>query len=110
VRAALRGAQPPVLLDFGGGAAVPDGARLSEADPLSPTDMTRLAADLPAADGRPLTAIIMGRGPFDWSGVNAVRQLARAGVRNVAWYRGGEEAWAAAAVPAGAGASDRRPQ
>jgi rhodanese-related sulfurtransferase len=70
--------------------------------------MAALAHDLTAgertpADGKP-HVVVMGQGPFDWTSANCARALAAAGVEGVAWFRGGEEAWAAAGMPA----EDRR--
>jgi TolB-like protein len=105
VAASLHGAIPPKLIDFGFGAAVPAGAALSEADPLAQTDMDKLAAGIANQPGNGSSSVIvMGQGPFDWEGVNAAKALAARGVTKLAWYRGGEEAWAKAGMPA----QDRR--
>lgn len=39
--------------------------------------------------------VVMGTGPYDWYAYNAVLTLISIGYRNVWWYRGGEESWAA---------------
>jgi len=102
----LHGAQPPRVIDFGSAAAVPAGAEASDADPLSTQDMEKLAQEIkskhPLASGADGTIqlVIMGRGPFDWAGINGARQLQRHGVAGIAWYRGGEEAWVHAGQPA----------
>jgi hypothetical protein len=84
---------------------VPAGAALSEADPLVQTDMDKLAAGIANQPGTGSSSVIvMGQGPFDWEGVNAAKALAARGVTKLAWYRGGEEAWAKAGMPA----QDRR--
>ena len=104
--ALLHGAQPPRVIDFGSAAAVPAGAEASDADPLSTQDMEKLAQEIkskhPLASGADGTIqlVIMGRGPFDWAGINGARQLQRHGVAGIAWYRGGEEAWVHAGQPA----------
>jgi TolB-like protein/DNA-binding winged helix-turn-helix (wHTH) protein/Tfp pilus assembly protein PilF len=97
--AALQRPDPPAVIDFGFGAAVPPSAQLSAADPLSANDMAALARQLGSFRG----VVVMGQGPFDWSSVNAARALADEGIR-VTWFRGGEEAWAKAGLPA----ADRR--
>jgi TolB-like protein/DNA-binding winged helix-turn-helix (wHTH) protein len=99
---ALRGKQPPRVVDVGLGAAVPKGAIMTTADPASPQDMAELRKQL-SAGGAP-QIVVMGQGPFDWAGVNCARALAQAGVPGVIWFRGGEEAWAEAGGPA----EDRR--
>jgi rhodanese-related sulfurtransferase len=42
----------------------------------------------------------MSDGVYGWRSYNAVLQLQAAGVPNLVWYRGGEEAWAKAGLPA----------
>jgi TolB-like protein/DNA-binding winged helix-turn-helix (wHTH) protein len=109
--AALQGDAAPRVVDLGLGAAVPKGATLSSADPLAAHDMAALAqqlmqgraAEAAGAGGRP-NIVVMGQGPFDWTSANCARALVEAGVPGVAWFRGGEEAWAAAGKPA----EDRR--
>ena len=104
--ALLRGPQPPHVIDLGSAAAVPVGAEASDADPLSAQDMEKLAQQIkgkqPPAGGAggAIHVVIMGRGPFDWAGINGARQLQRDGVADIAWYRGGEEAWVHAGQPA----------
>jgi TolB-like protein/DNA-binding winged helix-turn-helix (wHTH) protein len=106
---ALRQAVAPRVIDLGLGAAVPKGALLSGADPLLPADMAALAHQLTAGDPIPADGrthfVIMGQGPFDWTSANCARALAALGLPGVAWFRGGEEAWAAAGLMA---AEDRR--
>jgi TolB-like protein/DNA-binding winged helix-turn-helix (wHTH) protein len=80
------------VVDFGVGAAVPDSAQLSDLDPGSATDMATLRQT-----GRPVVA--MGSGALDPRGCQAARLLAGLG-QPVFWYRGGEEAWAQAGMPA----------
>ena len=98
--AALQQPNPPAVIDFGFGAAVPPGAVMSASDPLAAGDMAALARQQGAAHG----VVVMGQGPFDWIAVNAARALAEEGL-HVTWFRGGEEAWAKSGLPA----QDRRP-
>jgi TolB-like protein/DNA-binding winged helix-turn-helix (wHTH) protein len=102
----LHGTNPPRIIDFAAFAAVPPTAELSSADPRSSQDMAQLAASigssLPDAS-RPIRIVVMGRGPCDWAPINAARRLGQPGI---AWYRGGEEAWAHTQEPA----LDRRVQ
>jgi 3-mercaptopyruvate sulfurtransferase SseA len=58
----------------------------------------------PTAGGTAPQVVVMGRGPFDWRPLDAAIALQAAGVPGVAWFRGGEDAWAAAGSPA----DDRR--
>jgi DNA-binding winged helix-turn-helix (wHTH) protein/TolB-like protein len=48
----------------------------------------------------PLPVIIMDTGPFGCAGYLAASHLLSEHVSNVAWYRGGEESWAHAGMPA----------
>jgi TolB-like protein/DNA-binding winged helix-turn-helix (wHTH) protein/Flp pilus assembly protein TadD len=96
--AALMRSAKPLTVDFGVGAAVPQGAQLSTLDTASATDMATLAK---AAAGAVI--VTMGTGIRDADGCRAALRLADAGA-SVLWFRGGEEAWAHAGLPA----SDRR--
>jgi TolB-like protein/DNA-binding winged helix-turn-helix (wHTH) protein/Tfp pilus assembly protein PilF len=99
--AKLQAPSPPRVVDFGFGAAMPANAQLETADPGSAGEMAALARQL--GGGREV--VVMGQGPLDWTGVSAARSLAGDGLR-VSWFRGGEEAWAKAGLPA----VDRRPR
>lgn len=95
------GPAPPVVIDVGDGRAVPPGAiLLADVDaklwPASAGEVARTAA----RDGM----VFMGTGSFGIGSYNAAVQFVALGYRKVYWYRGGEEAWAAAAMPA----EDRR--
>jgi adenylate cyclase len=96
---ALMKSAKPLIADFGVGAALPEGAVLSPLDPQSEPDMAQLSAPVPP--GTPIVA--MGSSMLDPRGCQAASRLSGHG-RTVFWYRGGEEAWAAAGLPA----SDRR--
>ena len=98
---AIRDGATPIL-DFGVGAAVPPHGQLSALDPASVTDMTQLLADnRPGPSG---SIIVMASSALDPRGCQAAIRLAdaarthpgKAGAARVLWYRGGEEAWAAA--------------
>jgi TolB-like protein/DNA-binding winged helix-turn-helix (wHTH) protein/Tfp pilus assembly protein PilF len=91
--AMLKGGKP-VVADFGVGAAVPPGVGLSPLDPQSGPDMAKLSA---MAAGGPI--VTMGSSMLDPRGCQAASLLAGRG-RTVFWYRGGEEAWAAAGLNA----------
>jgi rhodanese-related sulfurtransferase len=67
-------------------------------DPLSMEVVRHFVRDMPGPAGRPV--IVFGDGPFGWRSYNAALQLKAAGVANVIWYRGGEEAWTASGLPA----------
>ena len=111
--AALQTSPPPRVVDFGNGAAAPHQALLLDTDPNSPDAMATLIRTLaqatPGSQGTPadpkgVQVVVMGRGPFDWRALDAAMALQAAGVQGVAWFRGGEDAWAAAGSPA----EDRR--
>jgi rhodanese-related sulfurtransferase len=44
--------------------------------------------------------VVLGNGIFGWSSYDAAQHFVASGYRTVLWYRGGEEAWAAARLPA----------
>jgi DNA-binding winged helix-turn-helix (wHTH) protein/TolB-like protein/Tfp pilus assembly protein PilF len=81
------------LVDFGVGAAVPEGAQLSLLNPASPSDMAGLGARLRSEAAGAIVA--MGSGSHDPRGCQAAALLSRAATP-VFWYSGGEEAWAKA--------------
>ena len=92
----------PVVLDVGCGAAAIEGAiRQREDTFLTPDAQARLKAGVAAHTGgdldRPVVA--MGSGAYGWGSYNAALALHELGYRHVFWYRGGEEAWAAAGMP-----------
>ena len=95
--AQLKAGDGPALLDFGVGAALPPGARRITLDPADTAAMAALATTLRKA-GRP--AAVMGTGPLDWRSYDAAVALAAQPGLSVAWYRGGEEAWAEAGLAA----------
>ena len=93
--AAMMRTDKPRVVDFGVGAALPDGAQLSYLDTASPADMENLA--------KGGTIVTMASGIRDADGCRAALSLAALGAV-VLWFRGGEEAWAQAGLPA----TDRR--
>ncbi len=98
--------KPPLVVDVGSGAAVVPGA--SWVKESFPTDegQAHLKTEVERAAGgdMDLPIVVMGNGIYDWNACNATLTLIGFGYRNVFWYRGGEEAWAAA----GMAADDRR--
>jgi TolB-like protein/DNA-binding winged helix-turn-helix (wHTH) protein/rhodanese-related sulfurtransferase len=88
----------PLLIDVGSGSALPAGAVLAVFDPLSADATQHFAARLPPHAGR--AVVVLGDGVYGWRSYNAVLQLHAAGVTNLIWYRGGEEAWSRAGLPA----------
>jgi len=92
----------PIVLDVGCGAAVISGASRVRDDTFLTSEMrTRLKTELEARTSgdfsRPI--VVMGSGPYGWSSYNAALAVAQLGYRDILWYRGGEEAWAAAGMP-----------
>jgi TolB-like protein/DNA-binding winged helix-turn-helix (wHTH) protein/Tfp pilus assembly protein PilF len=95
------------LLDFGRGAAVPPRAQLIEAPPSSASAIQAAVPGLDdalrqaVASGGKVSIIVMGTGPCDWSAWQAAQTLSsQTPGADVAWYRGGEEAWAASGLNA----------
>jgi tetratricopeptide (TPR) repeat protein len=89
---------PLLIIDMGIGAVRPIGAVAGIFDPLSTESCKRFVATLPPLAGRQV--VVMSDGVYGWRSYNAVLQLQAAGVPNLVWYRGGEEAWAKAGLPA----------
>ena len=89
---------PPLLIDMGDGTVRPPGAIAGNFDPMSAASAKHFAASLPPHAGRPV--VVLGDGVYGWRAYNGVLQLRAAGVANLLWYRGGEEAWAKAGLPA----------
>ena len=89
-----------VLIDMGTGMARPEGALAGDFDPLS-AESTRkwLQANAAALKSGP-PIVVFGDGASGWRAYNGVLQLRQAGVAGLIWYRGGEEAWAKAGLPA----------
>jgi adenylate cyclase len=66
-------------------------------DDMQP-EFARLLAKLTDGDKtRPI--VTLGVSAYHWPGYNLARRAAALGYRNVFWYRGGRDAWAAAGLP-----------
>ncbi|HEX4504696.1 MAG TPA: rhodanese-like domain-containing protein, partial [Alphaproteobacteria bacterium] len=103
---ALRKGAPPIVIDVGSGAAVIPGASwINDTFPSADgqTDLEKEILRLSNGD-RARRIVVMGNSVFDWNGYNATLAVLSLGFSNVSWYRGGEEAWAAAGLKA----DDRR--
>jgi adenylate cyclase len=62
------------------------------------SEFDRLLAKLTGGDKtRPIVTLALNA--YSWPGYNLVRRAAALGYRNVFWYRGGRDAWAAAGLP-----------
>jgi hypothetical protein len=106
LRQMMVAAPAPILLDVAGGVAAPAGATIV-AD--IPTDFNKTALTPAALDDRlktdpPARIVVMSSGPFGVDSYNLARHLIATTTAKLYWYRGGEEAWAAA----GLAADDRR--
>ncbi len=102
----LRKEPQPILIDVGCGAAVIPGASwVNDTFPSSDgqADLEKEILRLSNGD-RARQIVVMGSSVFDWNGYNAALAVVALGYRNVIWYRGGEESWAAANLKA----DDRR--
>ncbi|WP_158921433.1 winged helix-turn-helix domain-containing protein [Acidisphaera sp. S103] len=61
-------------------------------------EFARLLAKLTGGDKtRPIVTLALNA--YQWPGYNLARRAAALGYRNVLWYRGGRDAWAAAGLP-----------
>jgi hypothetical protein len=99
LRALLARTPPPLVLDAGKGMAVIPGAiLLSERG--SALDAPPVAARLKAA----YAIVVMDTGCSGVDGYNTALDLVARHAARIYWFRGGEEAWAAAGLPA----EDRR--
>jgi TolB-like protein/rhodanese-related sulfurtransferase len=103
----LLGANPaPLVIDVGCGAAVIPGALwINETFP-SEAGSAALSREIERVKGaaRDQPVVVTGCGAFGWDSYNAALELIKLGYRDVIWYRGGEEAWAASGLKA----EDRR--
>jgi TolB-like protein/DNA-binding winged helix-turn-helix (wHTH) protein/rhodanese-related sulfurtransferase len=95
-----------VVLDVGRGAAVMPGASW-EPSPLA-RDTVAVQRLIDRAGRQPafrvVPILVVGTGAYGRDGYNTCLRLIAAGLRHVAWLRGGEEAWAQAGLPS----TDRR--
>ena len=96
----------PIVIDVGCGAAVIPGASwIDDTFPSADGQADLEKEILRRSNGdRARPVVVMGSSVFDWNGYNAALAVLSLGYRNVSWYRGGEEAWAAAGLKA----DDRR--
>ncbi len=95
-----------LLLDLGRGAADPPNAIFYE-EGLTPESAAEFAIRVVSAralQNWDVPIALMGDGMYGCAAYQAATKLVAKGYRNVAWYRGGEEAWAAASMPS----TDRR--
>lgn len=102
------GPENPLIIDLGRGMAAIDQAQWR-----NPTDADQSAAeyavdvaDQQSQSNRDRLIVTAGDGPTGCAAFQAADALSAHGYRNVAWYRGGEEAWAVAGQPS----DDRRTQ
>jgi TolB-like protein/DNA-binding winged helix-turn-helix (wHTH) protein/Flp pilus assembly protein TadD/rhodanese-related sulfurtransferase len=89
-----------VLIDMGTGMARPIGALAGDFDPLSAESTRKWLRANAASLKTGLPIVVFGDGAFGWRAYNGVLQLRQAGMTGLIWYRGGEEAWAKAGLPA----------
>jgi DNA-binding winged helix-turn-helix (wHTH) protein/TolB-like protein len=98
----------PVVIDLGVGSASVHGSRWF--DPGGPKETSLQFVDRTMASvgdsNLDTPIIVMADGPYGCSAYSAAVHLISKGYRNVAWFRGGEEAWA----NSGYVADDRRPR
>jgi TolB-like protein/DNA-binding winged helix-turn-helix (wHTH) protein len=107
LQALLRSNPAVQIVNLGSGAVtLPHTVSGCQFDPLA-TDAVRACGELLKRNGRAGPVIVMAMGVTDWNGYNGALRLAQAGVQNIRWYRGGEEAWSASVVPCMC--SDERP-
>ncbi len=96
----LQHGQDAVLIDLGLHAAVISGARTPE-NGAEDYDgfVDQLLQGMPTHETRK-KIVLMADGTYGSTSYNAARRLVAVGRPNVVWYRGGEEAWAKAGLPA----------
>jgi TolB-like protein/DNA-binding winged helix-turn-helix (wHTH) protein/Tfp pilus assembly protein PilF len=98
--------QRPTVIDVGCGKAVIPGALFlfwaDDGEGLRDGVQQRLGKTLDSATAgdRSKPVVVMGTGLYGWGSHNVVLRVRALGYNNVYWYRGGEEAWAAAGLPA----------
>ncbi len=91
-----------LVIDVGLGVSAYPGAKWSDHD-WAPEDIYAVVDHVLQArtvDEARLPVIIMDTGPFGCAGYLAAAHLVSERMPNVAWYRGGEESWAHADMPA----------
>ncbi len=98
-------AEHPLVVDLGRGAAVPAGAVWQDPEAKTKDDMAFVDTAVARAGRRASDPIVlMSDGVFGYAAYNAALHLVARKFTDIYWYRGGEEAWAAAKAPA----TDRR--
>jgi rhodanese-related sulfurtransferase len=96
VKRLLDGPAKPVIVDIGNRMAViPGSVLLTDAEAAADPKSLAAAPLLRAASG----IVVMGTGPAGSQSYFTARRFADAGFGRIYWYRGGEEAWAAAGLP-----------
>ncbi len=91
---------PPRIINVGSRAVMPDPA-LDRCRGLvfDNVDTVRPCADALRHDSGDGPVVVMGLSVADVNSYLAALALAKAGVRDVLWYRGGEDSWAASGAP-----------
>ncbi len=97
--ALVRSDRPKLIIDLGSGATVIPGAVWQEQDSVE-DDAQFVDSVVRAHPGAGTPIVLMSDGVYGSTSYNAALRLARRVTRPVLWYRGGEEAWAAAGLPA----------
>jgi rhodanese-related sulfurtransferase len=92
--------QDMILIDLGSYAALIGGARGPD-DGAQDYDgfVDQLLQGVSKTDAHK-KIVVMADGTYGSRSYNTAQRLVASGRRNVAWYRGGEEAWAKAGLPA----------
>ncbi len=107
VSALLKLQPPPLLIDLGDGIAQPPGAVLyRQGEVVKPAEVFALDTARQHNLDAQTVIIVMGSGAYGCTSFLAATSLLAHGYKNTAWYRGGEEAWAAA----GKSSTDGRPE
>ncbi len=99
---ALRAKANPLLIDVGRGVGVIPGASWSAWDDPQRDHRKYVNAllETPALTDRDTPIVVMGDGTYGYDPYNIALLVIAHGYRHVCWYRGGEEAWARAGLPA----------
>ncbi len=98
--AALRTGEPIRIINVGSRAVTLKGTLLACRLDWEQPDSVQDCAHMLMRDSGSGRVVVMGLGVTDWNSYNGALALAAAGVPRVAWYRGGEESWQAAHLPA----------
>ncbi len=98
--AAVQAGEPLRIINVGSGAVTLAGTLPDCRFDWERADSVQSCAHILLRGSGPGRLVVMGLGVTDWNGYNSALALVAAGVPRVAWYRGGEEAWQAAHLPA----------